>query len=112
VLEADERAEARGDVGLGSRIAARENDDRYGLGVGLGDAAEGVLGAGAVLVGEDADAVAGVVPGPYWLAKTPMRSPELMREKASAMWMPVRSWRTMIGRMSMSAPASSTGWTG
>src|SRR5713101_2849845 len=46
------------------------------------------------------------------MAKTPIRSPDEMRLTASAMWSPVRSWRTMIVRMSASAAASMMGLTG
>jgi negative regulator of sigma E activity len=41
-----------------------------------------------------------------------MRPPEVSRLTASAMWSPVRSWRTMMVRMSASAAASMTGFTG
>src|SRR5262245_52474681 len=41
-----------------------------------------------------------------------MRSPEVTRLTASAMWIPVRSWRTMIVRMSACAEASMTVLTG
>ena len=51
-------------------------------------------------------------PGPCCMAKTPMRSPDAMRLTASAMWSPVRSWRTMIVLMSASAAASMMGLTG
>jgi len=46
------------------------------------------------------------------MAKTPIRSPDEMRLTASAMCRPVRSWRTMIVRMSASAAASMMGLTG
>src|SRR2546423_1927170 len=52
------------------------------------------------------------VPGPCCMANTPTRSPDVRRLMASAMWMPVRSWRTMIVRMSASAAASISGLTG
>src|SRR5207253_2482751 len=45
-------------------------------------------------------------PGPCCIAKTPMRSPEVTRLRASAMCRPTRSWRTMIVRMSASAAAT------
>src|SRR5207245_2607525 len=50
--------------------------------------------------------------GPCGMAKTPMRSPDAIRLTASAMWSPVRSWRTMIVLMSASAAASMMGLTG
>ena len=40
-------------------VAHGHHQDRHGVAVGLGHAAEGVLGAGAVLHGEDADLLAG-----------------------------------------------------
>src|SRR5689334_2075125 len=46
------------------------------------------------------------------MANTPIRSPEVMRLTASAMCNPVRSWRTIIVRMSASAAASMIGLTG
>jgi hypothetical protein len=46
------------------------------------------------------------------MAKTPMRSPEVTRLTASAMWSPVRSCRTMIVRISASAAASMIWLTG
>ena len=39
-------------------VAAGENDHGDRIGEGLGDAAEGILGAGAVLNGDDADFLA------------------------------------------------------
>jgi hypothetical protein len=41
-----------------------------------------------------------------------MRCPEVTLLTASAMWMPVRSWRTMIVRTPAAAAASITGFTG
>ena len=52
------------------------------------------------------------MPGPCCIANTPIRSPEVIRLTASAMCSPVRSWRTMIVRMSASAAASMIGLTG
>ena len=46
------------------------------------------------------------------MANTPMRSADDTRLIASAMCRPVRSWRTMIVRMSASAAASMIGLTG
>jgi hypothetical protein len=43
----------------GDTEAAGQHDDRHRVAVGLGDAAEGVLGARAVLHGEDADPLTG-----------------------------------------------------
>ena len=51
-------------------------------------------------------------PGPCCIAKTPIRSPELRRAIASAMWSPIRSWRTMTGRMSARAACSRMWFTG
>jgi hypothetical protein len=42
----------------------------------------------------------------------PIFRPEVTRDTASAMWMPVRSWRTMIVRISTSAEASMMWFTG
>ncbi len=52
------------------------------------------------------------MPGPCCMANTPIFWPEVMRLTASAMCRPVRSWRTMIVRMSASAAASMIGFTG
>jgi hypothetical protein len=52
------------------------------------------------------------VPGPDCIANTPISSPEVTRLIASAMCRPMRSWRTMIVRMSASAAASMIGLTG
>ena len=49
-------------VGQAAGIAGRDHQDRHGLGKRLGDAAEGVLGAGAVLHAEDPDLVARASP--------------------------------------------------
>ena len=46
------------------------------------------------------------------MQKTPNFSPELIREYASAMCRPMRSWRTMTVRMFSSAAASISGLTG
>src|SRR4051794_38373067 len=51
-------------------------------------------------------------PGPYCIANTPGRRPFVMREKASAMPTPTRSWRHSTGRMPMAAAASMTGVVG
>ncbi len=52
------------------------------------------------------------MPGPSWQANTPTLSPEDRRLMASAMWMPMRSWRTTMGRMSTSAHAFGEGIQG
>ena len=46
-----------------ARDSSREHEDGHGVGVGLGDAAEGIFGAGAILGKEDADLVAVGDPG-------------------------------------------------
>ncbi len=46
------------------------------------------------------------------MVNTPIFCPEVMRLTASAMWSPVRSWRTMMVRMSAWAAASMIGLTG
>ena len=46
------------------------------------------------------------VPGPCCMQNTPIFRPEVMRLTASAMCSPVRSWRTMMGRMPATAAAS------
>ena len=51
-------------------------------------------------------------PGPPCMQKMPTLSPELRRLPASAMCTPIRSWRTMMGRMSASAAASISGLRG
>ena len=43
------------------------------------------------------------------MQKAPMVSPEVTREIASAMCMPIRSWRTMIGRI-LALAACSIRW--
>ena len=60
VLEVEERVEIGGDVGEAAGVAAGHDEDGHGIAVGLGHTAEGVLRAGTVLHGEDADAIAGV----------------------------------------------------
>ena len=52
------------------------------------------------------------VPGPDCIANTPIFRPEVTRLMASAMWMPVRSVRTIRVRMSASAAGSMMGLTG
>src|SRR5712692_11515676 len=52
------------------------------------------------------------VPGPCCITKTPIFSPELSLPTASHMCSPMRSWRTMIVRMSASAAPSMIGLTG
>ena len=81
--------EVRVDIGEPARIAHRQHQHGNGLAVALRDAAHGVLRAGAVLHAERADA-----------------APEVTREIASAMCMPMRSWRTITGRMSALAANS------
>ena len=73
-------------------VARRQHQDRHRFAVRLRDAAVGVLRARAVC-----------------MQKAPMLAPEVTREIASAMCRPMRSWRTMIGRMSAAA-ASSIRW--
>jgi hypothetical protein len=51
-------------------------------------------------------------PGPACMQNTPTRWPEVTRLIASAMWMPVRSWRTMIGLMPIAAADSISGLSG
>ena len=58
MLVVEERVEVGRDVGEAPRIAAGQHHDRHRVAVGLGHAAEGVLGAGPVLHGEDADPLA------------------------------------------------------
>ena len=58
VLEVQKRVEVRLDVRDPPRITARQHDNRHGVAIRLGDAAEGVLGARAVLHREHADPVA------------------------------------------------------
>ena len=57
VLEVEQRGEVRGDVQDLSRITAGQHHDRHRVAEGLGHAAERVLGAGAVLHREHADAL-------------------------------------------------------
>ena len=45
-------------------------------------------------------------PGPLCMQNTPIRRPLVSRDMASAMCRPMRSWRTMMGRMSTAAQAS------
>ena len=52
------------------------------------------------------------VPGPDCIVNTPMRLPDVIRLIESAMWSPVRSWRTMIGRIPAAAAGSMSGLTG
>jgi hypothetical protein len=59
VLIVEEGAEVRRDVEQLARVASGQHDDRDRVAERLRHAAEGVLGAGAVLHGEHADAVAG-----------------------------------------------------
>ncbi len=51
-------------------------------------------------------------PGPCCIANTPIFAPLVSRDMASAMCRPMRSWRTMIGRMPMRAASSSRWLTG
>ena len=51
-------------------------------------------------------------PGPICIANTPIFRPDVTRDTASAMCRPVRSWRTMIVRMSTSAADSMMWLTG
>ena len=51
-------------------------------------------------------------PARICIVKTPMLRPDVVRLMASAMWIPVRSWRTMIGRMPAAAAGSMSGLTG
>ena len=59
VLEVEVGVEVGWNRGHRPRIASRQHDDRHGIAVGLGNAAEGVLRPRAELHGEDADPVAG-----------------------------------------------------
>ena len=52
------------------------------------------------------------LPGPCCMANTPMRLPLVMRLNPSAIAIPTRSWRHMIGRMPAFAAASTIGWAG
>ena len=52
------------------------------------------------------------MPGPDWQQNTPTFSPEERRLIASAMCTPMRSWRTMIGRMLAAAHDSVSGLSG
>ena len=63
VLEVDQSGEVGRDVALRAGVAAWDRDHRRGLAPGLGEAAERVLGAGAVLGQIDGHAVAGVHAG-------------------------------------------------
>ena len=58
VAEVHRRVEVRMHLVDVAGVARRQHDDRAGIAVGLGDAAERVLGAGPVLHDEDADLVA------------------------------------------------------
>ena len=58
----DDRAEVRGNAAEPPREPRGQHDDGRRVAVGLGDAAEGVLGPGTVLHGEDADPPAGGQP--------------------------------------------------
>ena len=51
-------------------------------------------------------------PGPCCMANTPIFRPDDVRLTASAMCRPVRSWRTMIVRMSAIAAASMNAFMG
>ena len=44
--------------------------------------------------------------GVFCMQNTPIRRPLVSRDMASAMCRPMRSWRTMMGRMSTAAQAS------
>ena len=58
VAHVEDGVEVRRDVGEAAGIALGQDQDRHRLAIGLGDAAEGVLGAGAVLHREHADLLA------------------------------------------------------
>jgi hypothetical protein len=51
-------------------------------------------------------------PGPPCMQNTPTCLPEVKRLIASAMWMPVRSWRTITGLMPAAAADSISGLSG
>ena len=59
VLVVQERVEVGRHVGDAARVTARNDHDGHRVAIGLGDAAEGVLDAGAVLHREHTDPVAG-----------------------------------------------------
>jgi hypothetical protein len=85
------RVEVERHVGLRQRIALRHDQHGNTVGEGLGDPAHGIF-----------------APGPCCITNTPIMPPLVMRLTASAMCKPVRSWRTMMVRMSIRAAASST----
>ena len=58
VARVEDRVVVRLDVRDAARIAHRQDQERHGVAIGLGDAAERVLGAGAVLHREHADLLA------------------------------------------------------
>jgi hypothetical protein len=95
MLEIQKRTKPRLHPQLGTPVPAREDDDR-----------NRVTHACATPPNEFS------VPGPCCIANTPIRSPLVTRDTASAIWIPVRSCRTTIVRISASAAASISGFTG